>query len=111
MDSLLNGLLTVSAGMVMVVVEATQRLFHPVPLTAGPVAWAAGAGIAISIRGPRCCTCSAKPSPSTSMPLPGASTCRDGSKPCCTYQPCGQCAIGMSIVLEDQYGLAWHAER
>ena len=36
MDSLLNGLLTVSAGMV-VVVEAMQGLFHPVPLTAGPV--------------------------------------------------------------------------
>jgi hypothetical protein len=32
----------------VVVVEAIQRLFNPVPLIAGPVAWAAVAGIAIN---------------------------------------------------------------
>lgn len=46
--SLLNGMLIFSAGMV-VVVEAIQRLFHPVPLVTGPVAWAAAAGIAINL--------------------------------------------------------------
>ncbi len=48
MVSLLNGLLIFAAGSV-VVVEAIQRLFHPVPLIAGPVAWAAAAGIAINL--------------------------------------------------------------
>lgn len=33
----------------MVVVEAIQRLFNPVPLIAGPVAWAAAAGIVINL--------------------------------------------------------------
>lgn len=46
--SLLNGLLIFSAG-VVVVVEAIQRLFDPVPLIAGPVAWAAAAGITINL--------------------------------------------------------------
>ncbi|KEF40731.1 MAG: cation transporter [Cyanobium sp. CACIAM 14] len=46
--SLVNGLLIFSAG-VVVVVEAIQRLLHPVPLIAGPVAWAAAAGIAINL--------------------------------------------------------------
>jgi cobalt-zinc-cadmium efflux system protein len=46
--SLLNAMLIFSAGMV-VVVEAIQRLFHPVPLVTGPVAWAAAAGIAINL--------------------------------------------------------------
>lgn len=48
MASLLNGLLIVSGG-VVVVVEALQRLLHPVPLVAGPVAWAAAAGIAVNL--------------------------------------------------------------
>jgi cobalt-zinc-cadmium efflux system protein len=48
MASLLNGLLIFGAGAV-VVVEAIQRLFHPVPLIAGPVAWAAAAGIVINL--------------------------------------------------------------
>ena len=48
MVSLVNGLLIFAAGAV-VVVEAIQRLFHPVPLIAGPVAWAAAAGIAINL--------------------------------------------------------------
>jgi cobalt-zinc-cadmium efflux system protein len=48
MASLLNGLLTFSAG-VVVVVEAVQRLFNPVPLIVGPVAWAAAAGIVINL--------------------------------------------------------------
>ncbi len=47
MASLINGLLIFGAGSV-VVVEAIQRLFQPVPLLAGPVAWAAAAGIAIN---------------------------------------------------------------
>jgi cobalt-zinc-cadmium efflux system protein len=47
MASLINGLLIFGAGSV-VVVEAIQRLFNPVPLVAGPVAWAAAAGIAIN---------------------------------------------------------------
>ena len=48
MASLLNGLLIFSAG-VVVVVEALQRLVHPVPVIAGPVAWAAAAGIGINL--------------------------------------------------------------
>jgi len=48
MASLVNGLLIFSAG-VVVVVEALQRLVQPVPLIAGPVAWAAAAGIAINL--------------------------------------------------------------
>lgn len=48
MASLVNGLLIVAAGAV-VVVEAIQRLFNPEPLIAGPVAWAAAAGIAINL--------------------------------------------------------------
>jgi cobalt-zinc-cadmium efflux system protein len=47
MASLINGLLIFGAGSV-VVVEAIERLFTPVPLIAGPVAWAAAAGIAIN---------------------------------------------------------------
>ncbi len=47
MVSLINGLLILAAGAV-VVVEAIQRLFNPVPLIAGPVAWAAAAGIVIN---------------------------------------------------------------
>ena len=46
--SLLNALLIFSAG-VVVVVEAIQRLFDPVPLVSTPVAWAAAAGIAINL--------------------------------------------------------------
>ena len=46
--SLVNGLLIFAAGAV-VVVEAIQRLFNPVPLIVGPVAWAAAAGIAINL--------------------------------------------------------------
>jgi cobalt-zinc-cadmium efflux system protein len=48
MVSLVNGLLILAAG-VVVVVEAIQRLVHPVPLSAAPVAWAAAAGIAINL--------------------------------------------------------------
>ncbi|MFZ0406779.1 MAG: cation diffusion facilitator family transporter [Cyanobium sp.] len=48
MVSLINGLLIFAAGAV-VVVEAIQRLFDPVPLIAGPVAWAAAAGIVINL--------------------------------------------------------------
>ncbi|MBM5824326.1 MAG: cation transporter [Cyanobacteria bacterium M_surface_10_m2_119] len=47
MASLINGLLIFAAGAV-VVVEAIERLFNPVPLIAGPVAWAAAAGIVIN---------------------------------------------------------------
>ncbi len=47
MASLVNGLLIFAAGSV-VVVEAIERLFNPVPLIAGPVAWAAAAGIVIN---------------------------------------------------------------
>ncbi|MCS5693592.1 cation diffusion facilitator family transporter [Cyanobium sp. FGCU-6] len=47
MASLINGLLIFAAG-VVVVVEAIQRLSHPVPLVAAPVAWAAAAGILIN---------------------------------------------------------------
>ena len=46
--SLLNGLLIFSAG-VVVVVEAIQRLVMPVPVIAGPVAWAAAAGVVINL--------------------------------------------------------------
>ncbi|MEY3751133.1 MAG: hypothetical protein RLZZ186_1552 [Cyanobacteriota bacterium] len=46
--ALINGLLIFAAGSV-VVVEAIQRLFQPVPLVAGPVAWAAAAGIVINL--------------------------------------------------------------
>ncbi|MFM7466004.1 MAG: cation diffusion facilitator family transporter [Cyanobium sp.] len=46
--SLLNAMLIFSAGMV-VVVEAIQRLYQPMPLVTGPVAWAAAAGIAINL--------------------------------------------------------------
>jgi cobalt-zinc-cadmium efflux system protein len=46
--ALLNAMLIFGAGMV-VMVEAIQRLFHPVPLASGPVAWAAAAGIAINL--------------------------------------------------------------
>ncbi|MFM1800529.1 MAG: hypothetical protein RLZZ117_2807 [Cyanobacteriota bacterium] len=48
MASLINGMLIFAAG-VVVVVEALQRLVHPVPLIAGPVAWAATAGIVINL--------------------------------------------------------------
>ncbi len=48
MASLLNGVLIFSAG-VVVVVEALQRLRDPVPVIAGPVAWAAAAGIVINL--------------------------------------------------------------
>lgn len=48
MVALLNGLLIFAAGAV-VVVEAIQRLFDPVPLIAGPVAWAAAAGIVVNL--------------------------------------------------------------
>ena len=47
MASLINGLLIFAAG-VVVVVEAMERLFNPVPLIAAPVAWAAAAGIVIN---------------------------------------------------------------
>jgi cobalt-zinc-cadmium efflux system protein len=47
MASLINGLLIFGAGAV-VVAEAIERLFKPVPLVAGPVAWAAAAGIVIN---------------------------------------------------------------
>ncbi len=46
--SLINGLLIFGAGAV-VLVEAIQRLSAPVPLIAGPVAWAAAAGIVINL--------------------------------------------------------------
>ena len=46
--SLINGLLIFGAGAV-VVVEAIQRLLNPVPVIAGPVAWAAAAGIVINL--------------------------------------------------------------
>jgi cobalt-zinc-cadmium efflux system protein len=48
MASMVNGLLIFSAG-VVVVVEAIQRLQDPVPLIAGPVVWAAAAGIVINL--------------------------------------------------------------
>ena len=46
--ALINGLLVFAAGAV-VVVEAIQRLRAPVPLEAGPVVWAALAGIVINL--------------------------------------------------------------
>jgi len=46
--SLLNGLLIFAAGAV-VVVEAIQRFVQPVNLVAGPVAWAAAAGIVVNL--------------------------------------------------------------
>lgn len=46
--SLLNGLLIFAAGAV-VMVEAIQRLFQPVPMIVAPVAWAAAAGIVINL--------------------------------------------------------------
>ena len=52
MASLLNGLLIFGAGTV-VVVEAIQRLSDPVPLIAGPVVWAAAAGIVINLMSAR----------------------------------------------------------
>jgi cobalt-zinc-cadmium efflux system protein len=45
--SLINGMLILTAGLV-VVVEACERLVQPVPVIAGPVAWAAAAGIVIN---------------------------------------------------------------
>ena len=48
MVSLINGVLIFAAGAV-VVVEAIQRLFDPVPLMASPVAWAAAGGIVINL--------------------------------------------------------------
>ena len=50
--SLINGLLIFAAGAV-VVVEALQRLASPVPLIAGPVAWAAAAGVVINLASAR----------------------------------------------------------
>jgi cobalt-zinc-cadmium efflux system protein len=47
MAPLMNGVLIFGAGAV-VVVEAIERLFQPVPLVAAPVAWAAVAGIVIN---------------------------------------------------------------
>jgi len=52
MAALINGLLVFAAGAV-VVVEAIQRLLAPVPLQAGPVAWAALAGIVINLASAR----------------------------------------------------------
>lgn len=46
--ALINGLLIFAAGG-GVVVEAIQRLIQPAPLDAGPVIWAAAAGIAINL--------------------------------------------------------------
>ena len=46
--ALINGLLIFGAGAV-VVVEAIQRLIQPVSVEAGPVVWAAAAGIAINL--------------------------------------------------------------
>jgi cobalt-zinc-cadmium efflux system protein len=60
MVSLMNGLLMVAACAV-VVVEAIQRLFHPIPQLAGPVAWAAGAGIVINLLSARLCSRSPGP--------------------------------------------------
>lgn len=48
MASLVNGLLIFGAGAVLVV-EAVERLFNPVPVISGPVAWAAAAGIVINL--------------------------------------------------------------
>lgn len=46
--ALINGLLIFGAGAV-VIVEAIQRLIQPQPLHAGPVVWAAAAGIVINL--------------------------------------------------------------
>lgn len=46
--ALINGVLVFAAGAV-VVVEAVERLLEPVPLQAGPVAAAAGAGVVINL--------------------------------------------------------------
>ena len=46
--ALANALLICTAGLV-VMVEALQRLAHPVPVLAGPVAWAAAAGIVVNL--------------------------------------------------------------
>jgi len=48
MASLVNGLLIFGAGAVLLV-EAVERLFNPVPVISGPVAWAAAAGIVINL--------------------------------------------------------------
>ena len=52
MAALINGLLVFAAGAV-VVVEAIQRLRDPHPVAAGPVAWAALAGIVINLASAR----------------------------------------------------------
>jgi cobalt-zinc-cadmium efflux system protein len=46
--ALANALLIGTAGLV-VVVEALQRLAHPLPVLAGPVAWAAAAGVLVNL--------------------------------------------------------------
>lgn len=46
--ALLNALLILAAG-VVVVIEAVQRLLHPQALLAGPVAWAAAAGVVVNL--------------------------------------------------------------
>ena len=46
--ALANALLICTAGLV-VMVEAVQRLAHPVPVLAGPVAWAAAAGVLVNL--------------------------------------------------------------
>ena len=48
MASLVNGLLIFGAGAVLLV-EAVERLFNPVPVISGPVVWAAAAGIVINL--------------------------------------------------------------
>ncbi|MFZ9951419.1 MAG: cation diffusion facilitator family transporter [Vulcanococcus sp.] len=46
--ALANALLICAAGLV-VMVEALQRLAHPSPVLAGPVAWAAAAGVVVNL--------------------------------------------------------------
>ena len=46
--ALANALLICTAGLV-VMVEAVQRLAHPLPVLAGPVAWAAAAGVLVNL--------------------------------------------------------------
>ena len=46
--ALANALLICAAGLV-VMVEALQRLVHPQPVLAGPVAWAAAAGVLVNL--------------------------------------------------------------
>ena len=46
--ALMNALLIVAAG-VVVIVEALHRLQHPQPVLAGPVAWAAAAGVVVNL--------------------------------------------------------------